>query len=146
MIIGGRGSSITIESPTTCRTLARRHDALLEGGEPRGRAREKVPHHLARYRTTRSRVPPTVVPSNRGRPNGPRVHPYESRPPALSQHGPDRRTLLVVCPPSPPRPPSPRQASPPTSAEGCASAFALPLYDWSLHSGERYHVTRPTPH
>lgn len=58
------------------------------GREPRGRAREKVPHYLARYRTTRSRVPPTVVPSNRGRPNVPRAHPYESRPPALSQHGP----------------------------------------------------------
>lgn len=79
---------------------------------------------------TRSRVPPTVAPGNRGRPNGPRARPHESRPPALSQHGSGRRTLLVVCPPSPPRPPSPRQASPPTSAEGRASTLVLPLHDW----------------
>lgn len=59
----------------------------------------------------------------------------ESRPPALSRHGPDRRTLLVrVCPPSPPRPPSSRQGSPPTSAEGCASPRALPHCDWSPRS------------
>jgi len=79
---------------------------------------------------TRSRVPPTVAPGNRGRPNGPRARPHESRPPALSRHGSGRRTLLVVCPPSPPRPPSPRQASPPTSAEGRASTLVLPLHDW----------------
>lgn len=101
-----------------------------EGGGPRGRAREKVPHHLEQNRMTRSRVPPTVAPGNRGRPNGPRASPHESRPPALSRHGSGRRTLLVVCPPSPPRPPSPRQASPPTSAEGRASTLVLPLHDW----------------
>lgn len=117
-----------------------------EGGGPRGRAREKVPHYLVGYRTMRSRVPPTVAPGNRGRPNGPRARPHESRPPALSRHGPGRRTLLAVCPPSPPRPPSPRQASPPTSAEGRTSPLALPLHDWSLHSGERSHVTGPPPH
>ncbi|EGI64562.1 hypothetical protein G5I_06751 [Acromyrmex echinatior] len=145
----GKGRTVGKERPRTtwCRTLARR--SSKEGGGPRGRAREKIPHHSAGYRTTRSRVPPTVrrvAPGNRGRPNGPRARPHESRPLALSRHGPGRRTLLAVCPPSPPRPPSPRQASPPTSAEGCASPLALPLHDWSLHSDERSHVIGPPPH
>lgn len=82
-----------------------------EDGEPRGRAREKIPHHLMRYRTMRSRVPPTVAPSNRDRPNRHRASSHESRLPALSRYGPGHRTLLVVCPPSPPRPPSTRHRS-----------------------------------
>lgn len=118
----------------------------IEVGGPRGRAREKFPHHLAQRRTTRSRVPPTVASGNRSRPNGPRARRHESRPLALSRRGSSRCTLLAVCPPSPPRPPSPRQASPPTSAEGRTSPLALPLHDWSLHSGERSHVMGPLPH
>lgn len=73
---------------TSIRTLIRGGG---EGGGPRGWAREKVPHHPTGYRMMRSRVPPTVAPDNRGRPNGPRARPHqESRPPALSRHGPGR--------------------------------------------------------
>ncbi|KYN13927.1 hypothetical protein ALC57_14001 [Trachymyrmex cornetzi] len=120
---------------------------------------DRVAEHVRRFPTTRQDTERRarayrpqyaglrrVAPGNRGRPNGPRARPHESRPLALSRHGPGRRTLLAVCPPSPPRPPSPRQASPPTSAEGCASPLALPLHDWSLHSDERSHVIGPPPH